>query len=101
VLIGFGNSCRHESEFIVPLTINNRTNDTIYVYIKAIETEANLSYIGEVGAKRTEKIRDSHIWWSDLSDHLIEARSDIGEVIFSKVFSANELESLEFKIKIE
>ena len=47
------------------------------------------------------KFLDSYIWRTNLNDLLIEAKSDTGVVIFSKIFTVDELETLKYKITIQ
>jgi hypothetical protein len=98
----FSCSCQEEYEFVAPLTVSNRTSEPVDIYVKPVdETETEFAYVGQVPAKKTVKFLNSRILRHDLRDVLIEARLEDGTVIFSKIFTVDELEALKLKITIQ
>jgi hypothetical protein len=91
-------------EKIHPLTIENQTSTTLHIYVSAVYRGDNsidrVYHVGDVLAVQTTTIRDSAIVPNVGYDYLIEAKNDNDDVLFSRLYTIDELEDLDWKIVI-
>jgi len=102
---GFAMSCAGccitRYELFAPLTVENRTGQTISVFVTIVDMDdPNTFNIGNVAANKTRKFDDSKILLVDYDKYLIEAKSDAGDTIFSKTFTLDELQESNWKITV-
>jgi hypothetical protein len=93
--------CGTRYEFFAPLTVENRTGQTISVFVTIVDMDdPNTFNIGNVAANKTRKFDDSKILLVAYDKYLIEAKSDAGDTIFSKTFTLAELQESKWKITV-
>lgn len=100
-LLVFPQACIEKTH---PLTIENRTGQTLQIYV-GLEgigdyTVERFFYSGDVPAYETVTIRDSGIAPSVYRHFLIEARTDTGAVLFSQWYSRAELGEMDYTVAI-
>jgi hypothetical protein len=93
--------CAGQSEYIAPLTIRNQTTQTIKVYVKGVDDQYDPILIGIVAAKKTVRFKDTHVSTMIYSArYLITAKYETEEVVFSQIYSIDELYKLHWEVTI-
>ena len=93
--------CSTRYEYFIPLAVENRTGQTISVFVTIVDMDdPNTFNIGNIAANKTRKFDDSRIAPAFFDKYLIEAKSDDGDTIFSKTFTTDELQESKWKITV-
>jgi hypothetical protein len=88
-------------EYMHDLTVENKTNQTIQIYVKPADSTDDPIYIGEVRSMKTKKFYKSDIVPLRYKEHLIKVRDSIDDkLISSKVYTNDELIALDWKITV-
>lgn len=104
LILAFSPACIIEK--MHPLTIENQTAQALQIYVglEGMEdyTVEKYNHIGTVPANKTVTIGDSGIVPSYGFDYhsLIEAKNDTDNMLFSKWYTTDELEDLDWTIVI-
>jgi hypothetical protein len=104
VLVSLFLICCSSYDMFVELTIENKTSQTIRIYINEYDngspTFQSPYYIGSVSAKSTKIIKKSRIL-PVFDSYLIQATTKSGNIIFTKYYTWEELNNLGLDIVIE